>query len=249
MKKQCNISFLILGLAVALLAASATGRADAFEDANRAFAAGQFAASARGYESVLKRDGYSAAVLFNLGNADLRMGQTGDAILNFERAKWLAPHDPDINANLRFARQQAGLATSPASWSEALAGLFSPNDWAWLATGSLVVLCAGILLRQSQAKYRGGLYLLNAASAIVLFVSAAAVAVRYQQLDRAILPAKVTDGLISPFTGAKTMAVFPAGQTVVVERSHGGFRFVRDQAGHSGWVNSGQVALVVPGSW
>jgi tetratricopeptide (TPR) repeat protein len=239
---------LSLGLFATGLVGVAQVHADAFEEANRAFAAGQFAESARGYETVLKHDGYSAAVLFDLGNADLRLGQTGDAILNFERAKWLAPHDPDIAANLRFAQKRAGLVATPDSWSENVAGCFSPNGWAWLATVALVVLCAGILGVQLAGKYRNGLYLLNTVSAVVLVVAIGAVAVRYQQLDQAILPAKVTPGLISPFTGAKPVAEFSAGQTVTVERAHGGFCFVRDPAGHSGWVSNGQVVMVVPKS-
>ena len=232
---------------VAALSIAAPARADGFEDANRAFAAGQYAESARGYEAVLKHDGYSAPVLFDLGNADLRLGKTGDAILNYERAKWLAPHDPDISANLRFAQKQAGLPAPPASWMDGVADLFSPNDWAWVASGSLVLLCAGILGGQ-LSKYRPSFRLLSTVSALVLVAALGAVAARYQQLDRAILPAKVTPALISPFAGARTEVEFSAGQTVSVEKAHGSFYFVRDPAGRSGWVNNGQVAMLVPKS-
>jgi tetratricopeptide (TPR) repeat protein len=244
---KIRLASLSFCLAAALLSAP-PARADAFEDANRAFAAGQYAESARGYEAVLKKDGYSAAVLFDLGNADLRLGKTGEAILNYERAKWLAPHDPDIIANLRFARKQAGLAATNDSWYEGIANSFSPNGWAWLACGSLTVLCAGIIGTQLRGKYRGSLHLLNAASAVILVVATGAIALRYEQSYRAVLPAKATPALISPFSGAKTASEFSAGQIVTVERAHGGFYFVRDQAGRSGWVNGSQIAMVVPAS-
>jgi tetratricopeptide (TPR) repeat protein len=219
-------------------------RADAFEDANRAFAEGQYAQSARGYESVLEKNGYSAAVLFDLGNADMRLGRTGDAILNYERAKWLAPHDPDIAANLRFARQRAGLAAPANMAGERLANFFSPNAWAWVGSAALVVLCLGIVAARLEVKYRTSLYLLNTVSGLVLIVAGVAVGLRYQQLDRAILPAKATPALISPFAGAKTVAEFSAGQAVRVERTHGGFSFVRDPAGRAGWVSNAQVAMI-----
>jgi tetratricopeptide (TPR) repeat protein len=247
MKFLLKLALLALGLVAAWLAVPAA-RADTFEDANRAFAAGQYAESARGYEAVLKRDGYSAAVLFNLGNADLRLGKIGDAILSYERAKWLAPHDPDITANLRFAQKQAGLGATEESWEDNAAGFLSPNAWAWLASSSLVVLCAGIFGTQLRWKYRGYLPLLNTVSALVLIVAGGGVAIRYQQLDRAILPGKVTPALISPFNGAKTVSEFSAGQTVTVEKNHGGYSFVRDLAGRSGWVGSGQVAMIAPRS-
>ena len=69
-----------------------------------------------------------------------------------------------------------------------------------------------------------------------------------QQFDRAVLPGKDTAALISPFGGAKTAYEFPAGQTVRVEKVHGGFCLVRDQGGHAGWVANAQVGRIVPGS-
>src|SRR5271154_2724545 len=53
--------------------------------------------------------GYSAAALYNLGNAYARTGKPGLAVLNYERARLLEPNDPDINANLRHVREAAGL--------------------------------------------------------------------------------------------------------------------------------------------
>ena len=73
-----------------------------------------------------------------------------------------------------------------------------------------------------------------------------AVFLRYQQLDRAILAAKNTPALLSPFAGAKTAYEFSAGQMVSVEATHAGFDLVRDAGGHSGWVADRQVALLVP---
>jgi tetratricopeptide (TPR) repeat protein len=232
---------------VAGLILAASARADTFEDANRAFAAGQYAESARGYQAVLKQNGYSAAVLFDLGNAELRLHKVGEAILDYERARWLAPQDPDIIANLRYARRQAGLAAAPEdSWSEHLADALSPNGWGWLASGALCLFCAALLGSRLRHDYRGYLSLLSAAGILTLMAACLAVLLRSQQLDRAILAAKNTPALLSPFAGAKTAYEFSAGQMVSVERAHGGFDFVRDAGGHSGWVADGQVALVVP---
>src|SRR5205085_852914 len=43
-------------------------------------------------------------ILFYLGNAYFNNGQPGLAIATFRQAQQLAPRDPDIRANLRFAR-------------------------------------------------------------------------------------------------------------------------------------------------
>src|ERR1700722_14547911 len=53
--------------------------------------------------------GYSAPGLYNLANSYARAGKPGLAVLNYERAGLLDPTDPDINANLRWVRESAGL--------------------------------------------------------------------------------------------------------------------------------------------
>ena len=245
--KICR-KFPLLSLAlVVVLGLVSNARADAFDDANRAFAAGRYADSVQGYQAVLKHDGYSPAVLFNLGNAELRLGQTGDAILDYERARWLAPRDPDIAANLRFARQRAGLAAADESWTTQAADLLSANAWAWLGSAALVALCAGIVAAQFRGGRRAGWWwLANTASALVLLAAVGAVLVRAGQLDRAILPAKNTPALISPFGSAKTAFEFPAGETVRIEKTHADYSFVRDAVGHAGWVSDSQVGRIVP---
>jgi len=54
-------------------------------------------------------------VYYNLGNACFRQGKLGFAILNYEQARRLAPRDPDILANLRFAEQRLGVDEVNAS--------------------------------------------------------------------------------------------------------------------------------------
>ena len=246
MKRWRSLIHLGCTLAIGLVLTAAAARADTFEDANRAFSAGHYAESARAYQAVLKQNGYSTAALFDLGNAEMRLHKFGDAILDYERARWLAPHDPDVLANLRYARQQAGLVASEEAWSEQLANALSPNTWAWLASGALFLLCAAVFTKQLRPDYHAHLALLITASALTLTVACAAVLLRSQQLDRAVLPAKDTPALLSPFAGAKTVYDFAAGQMVRVESTHGGYDFVRDAGGHSGWVAGGQVALLVP---
>ena len=247
MKICRQLPLLALAL-VAVLGLVSNARADAFDDANRAFAAGRYAQSVQGYQAVLKHDGSSPAVLFNLGNAELRAGHPGDSILDYERARWLAPRDPDIAANLRFARQRAGLAVADESWTTQAADLLSANAWAWLGSAALVAFSAGLLAAQLRGRQAGWWWLANTASAVILLGAVAATAVRAGELDRAILPAKSTAALISPFSGAKTAFEFPAGETVRMERTHADYTFVRDAAGHAGWVSDAQVGRIVPGS-
>src|SRR5258706_13098169 len=90
----------LLGLSVAVAAPS-----DDLKAANQLYDAGRFAEAAAAYEKIELK---TAHVYYNLGNAWFRQTQLGLAILNYAQARRLAPRDPDILANLKFAQQRLG---------------------------------------------------------------------------------------------------------------------------------------------
>src|SRR5205823_5530071 len=99
-----------LTMAVVLTLAVAELRADAapaaFEAANRFYFEGKFSEAATTY-GILEQSGQkSAALYFNWGNALFKSGQIGRAIAAYRRAEALTPRDPDLRANLQFARNQ-----------------------------------------------------------------------------------------------------------------------------------------------
>ncbi len=74
------------------------------------------------YEKILAAGHASPAVYFNLGNAYFKLGDVGRAVLNYARARRLAPRDPDIAVNLSYARE----SREDASESPAYARLVFP---------------------------------------------------------------------------------------------------------------------------
>lgn len=58
------------------------------------------------YENILKNQGESAAIYYNLGNSYYRNKDIAHSILNYERAHLLEPGDDDIIFNLEMARNQ-----------------------------------------------------------------------------------------------------------------------------------------------
>src|SRR5438552_3976095 len=102
-------------LIVCLLLTGPVFAAD-FKSANALYDAGKFAEAAAAYEKIEPK---TANVFFNLGNALFRQEKYGLAVLNYERARRLAPRDPDILANLRFTQQRLGVDdvnTPPKAW-------------------------------------------------------------------------------------------------------------------------------------
>ena len=98
------LSAVCLCWAAFLAAAVPTAPQTAFFRANTLYTQGQYAEAVEAYEAVLQSGLASGNVYFNLGNAYFKAGQVGRAILSYERARRFLPSDPDLAANLGFAR-------------------------------------------------------------------------------------------------------------------------------------------------
>jgi tetratricopeptide (TPR) repeat protein len=75
-----------------------------FQAGNEYYAQNNYKAAIQQYQKVLESGAVSDAVLYNLANAHFKNNQLGSAILFYEKAQRLAPHDRDISENLSFAR-------------------------------------------------------------------------------------------------------------------------------------------------
>jgi len=56
------------------------------------------------YELAMQQGYASVALYYNLGNSYFKTNQIGRCILNYERARTLAPRDPDVQFNLQIAQ-------------------------------------------------------------------------------------------------------------------------------------------------
>ena len=100
-------SLLLLMIAAFQLSYCQTGAVrDSVSEANQLYNAGKFRDAIRKYQFVITQGFESPELYFNLGNAFYKTGNATFAILNYERAKKLAPNDDDILYNLELARTQ-----------------------------------------------------------------------------------------------------------------------------------------------
>lgn len=239
-------SSLLLGVVALCGALTFTHRAraaSALDAANRAFAEGRYGEAATQYESLSRR-GYSAPVLFDLGNAYLRADRPIDAILAYERARLLSPRDTAIAANLAAARRAAGVPEG-GGLAERFEHLLSMDEWTGLATGAIwltVTAGAGAVLFRRR---RAGLVAAAGLCVLVASVSAAGLALS-SRLLHAGLVTKATPALVSPFSSAQSRFSVGAGASVELGATHEGFVLVHERDGRSGWVELGAVAPVIP---
>jgi len=132
------------------------------DQANKAYAAQEFAQAQELYEQILGTGHESAQLYFNLGNAFYKQGDNLRAILNFERAKRLAPRNGDIDFNLKIANQFVvdNIEQLPrpffSRWWNTLSGFSSADGWArWSVLFFLVfLLLLGTYFFSSRLKFR-----------------------------------------------------------------------------------------------
>lgn len=103
MKKILIIASFIVGIAGT--AFCQVDPASVLNEAKTKYDQGNYAEAVRLYESLAQEGQANAELWYNLGNAYYRSQAIGKAVLCYERARRIAPRDPDIRANLAFIRQ------------------------------------------------------------------------------------------------------------------------------------------------
>lgn len=118
------------------------------QNADDAYMKGSYQQAIADYKELLKQ-GTSASLFYNLGNAYYRSDSLTQAILCYERAARLAPADDDIRFNLQYARSKTIDKVTPVSemffvtWYHSLVNLCGVDTWATL---SVVCLLLALLL-------------------------------------------------------------------------------------------------------
>ena len=165
MKKNI-ISILIFGLLLVLsltigilnLSQEKHDESDALNAANQLYLAGNVQEAKLIYEQLVEQGIRNDTIFYNLGNAYLSEGDTGRAILNYQRAAQISPRDVQIKTNLSIARQTSqvldhtnlnnnnGFILEIANKSR---GWFSTNETAIIALSLWFFLGFLLLIRQS----------------------------------------------------------------------------------------------------
>lgn len=248
-------ALLVVLLGAALLAGGA--RADepvraGFFQGNQAYASGQYDEAVAAYERARSGGQESGALAFNLGNAYLKRGDIGRAIANYERAARLLPRDPDVAANLAFARERANLeAPAPSPWQRLAAplafrataselGIAFAAAW-WLFWGLLAA-------RLLQPGWTAPLNRAAVATALVAAIVGVSLAVRVTAVEASgaavVVAAGDTPVRFEPSAnGTEHFTVMPGSDVTVLEEREG-WRLVARADGRRGWLPAAAVEVV-----
>ena len=223
---------------------------DDFKAANQLYDEGKFAEAAAAYEKIEPK---AAHIYFNLGNAWFRQGKLGLAILNYERARRLAPRDPDIVANLKFAEQHLGVDeanTSPRAvqrFLRSVTGSRTSAEWSAYELVALwwTVLAIGVCV--FIPKIRTGFLVL----AVVGFVGFAAsiFALSYEVVGNRTAPQGVvvapgSEARFAPLSDSTVHFKLMEGTKIVIREDRDQWLLVERADDQQGWVKAEVIGRV-----
>lgn len=217
-----------------------------FDSANRLYAQSQFAEAAAAYEQILTNGAVSPVLFFNQGNAYFKAGKLGRAIASYRQAERFTPRDPDVRANLQFARNRVqGPTIKATAWQRGVNQL-SLNEWTGLAVAGLWLTFALLVARQLKPALVPALrrWTWLAGAVTVLLFGGVGLAVR-QSFSSPIAIVTSADATVrtSPFEEAtSTFTAHDGAELQVLDRKDD---WVQVSDGHRslGWIKRTAVAF------
>ena len=251
-KKSGNMATkMVLILAVSLFSVT-TSFAVTKVEADSAYARGEFQQAIKDYEALLKQ-GASADLYYNLGNAYYRTENITRAVLNYERALLLSPGDRDIRFNLQIAQSKTIDKIVPESemffftWYKTLVNLMSVDGWARtsLVSLALVIILLLVYLFSDRIWLRkigffGGVVLL------LLFVMSNVFAWQQKQnllfrKGAIVITPSVTVKSTPANNGTDLFVLHEGTKVMITDSSMKGWKEIRIADGKEGWIESSQL--------
>ncbi len=235
------------GVCLVILAAATSA---VWAQADQRAAAASFAAGVKAYheahydaavtfnEDVLAKGFVSPAVYYNLGNAWFKTGRTGKSVLNYLRARQLAPRDSDLRANLSYARSMVEnyVPRKSASIAAPAESYFTDIELQWLALAALgltgLFVLSGLYAGMPRKRIVLGTVLL---ALVTGYFSAAAFGQAIGRLGAAVCVGK-SDARFEPNTQGTVYFRVPEGTELKILREKDGWVKIERPDGKSGWV-------------
>ncbi len=240
---------------LAVLMVGFCAKAQTLEEASAAYSKGEFSKANEIYEKLLKTNGESAEIYYNIGNCYYRLNKTASAILNYERALLLNPADQDTRTNLEIARLKAIDRIEPVGefflteWVHSIQNMFSTNAWSYfgiicflLLIGCLVLFFFSrkILLKKSGFYVGIGMVVL----CIICNVFAYSQKQKLANRNSAIVFAPTVTIKSTPDNSGTDLFILHEGTKVVIKSKFGDWNEVETANGNIGWIKVGDIEVI-----
>jgi hypothetical protein len=189
----------------------------------------------------------SAAQLLDRARAESRAGQIAPAIIDGERAQWLAPHSSAITDQLASLRAQAGLPAPKHTPVSRVTHAVSFDALTALASISLLLFALLVFgTRVIPASLRALSRKASAGLGILTLFCATSVAARWPELHRAVITAANPATHIAPADSSAPSFALKPGAIVQTGKTYGPFVRILSPDGHTGWIRETSLESIIP---
>lgn len=231
---------------------AAHASATRWEAGNKAYIEGNYEKAIEEYNAIIEGGEYSMKLYYNLANAYFKQGETGKAILYYNKALRLAPSQEDIRHNLAIAESQTKdrIAVIPEfflnRWLRIVRNSMSCTAWSALSLVAFaIVLVFGVLfLLASRIRWRkAGFYCAVCAALLFVATTAFAISSRNDMLshDEAVVMASAISVKSSPDRSATDLFVLHEGTKVHILSEIDEWCEVVIADGKKGWTESKNI--------
>lgn len=224
-----------------------------FFRANNSYREEKYDDAIHDYEQLVNAGLRSANIYYNLGNANLRTGSKGKAILYYERAFRMKPRDADIRSNLDLARTlvEGSAGAYRRQWYAKiflfLRGFLSIDEmtlFAFFLYFAIVIFLALSVLFKAQRKLF--YYLAGAFFALLIMILPSFIGEIYgtEFQEKAVIMLEETEVRFEPNDDATVHFKLHEGDVIQITRSQGDWHQVRRYDGKMGWLKGDVFAVI-----
>lgn len=242
-QKKFFISLLMIFLSLTSFAQNTA----LFDQGKELYKNGKYQQAINAWMQILDKDEHSAALYFNLGNAQYKLNHIGPSIYYYEKALQLSPNDQDIKNNLAFAENARIDSIEPlpktvfSKWYKSVAGVFTFNGWAILAVVFSILFVTLFLFyyfsyieRRKRLLFAGSMFMgiLLAATLTMAFFTFD----DYSKKQPAIIFASEIEVKTEPSMGSSAAFTLHEGTKVQISAKDGNWYRITLADGKDGWI-------------
>lgn len=246
-----------LAIVLALSLAGSVARAElsdpggVLHEGNTAYQSGDYEKAATLYRQLADNGFASADLFFNLGTAELRGGHRGEAILWFERALRLDPHDADVQFNLAEARKgnidKVVGAREETSFIERVGERVPAKAAGFAFAGAWLLAFGALIIRRLTQRGRSALLGISLISGVLAMTAALLLWTAWwhrTQARYAVVTSAAAAVREGPAADFRTAFEVHEGLKVRVVREESGFLRVRLPNGTEGWMAAADAPVI-----
>ena len=201
------------------------------------------------YQSLLDKGIQNGYLYYNLGNTHIRLGNTGEAILNYLHAKRFLPRDQDLQANLKYAVQNT---VDLIGWEEQnlIKSLFFWVDSFNLKEHLLILIIINLVFWISMClclfRKNGVINMSRKVIFAVLILSAVSTAIKWSSVSAnnfGVILSKTIDVKSGMDNNNVTLFQLHEGAIVAIEKDENGWFKIKLKDGKSGWAKKDTIGL------